>query len=295
MTFIRDVGSNDNVAVELMRAVESGRIKKAPDIQAAGKPICMTGGTTWGFLGYEADGENECRKAARLMLRSGANLIKLMATGGVVTHGSKPGAVQLSENELRAAIEEAHHLGYKACCHAESVEGAKNAIRAGIDCIEHGDELDDEAIQMMLERGVALDATVSTIYCIIDNADKTDAEFVEKSRECAEKCVDSFRKAYRAGVLCVLGSDCGTPCCFYDNSAYELIVMVEKGGLTPFEALSVGTINSAKVCGVEDMLGSVSVGKKAHFAVFEHNPVEDIRALSNCIMTIKSGEIIYQK
>lgn len=224
VTFARDVGDVHNVAIELREAIKSGRIKLAPDLQASGQPICMTGGTSWHKLGYEADGVDECRKAARLMLKNGADVVKLMGTGGVCTEGTKRGSIQLSEEE----------------------------IRAGVDIIEHGDNVDDKTVQMMVEHG--------TIY--------------------------------DAGVLCILGSNSGTQFCHHTDSLYEMVVMVENCGLTPAEALKIGTINSAVACDVDHILGSLTVGKKAHMVVFEENPLENIQVVMNPNMTIKNGEII---
>ncbi|MGN0734689.1 MAG: amidohydrolase family protein [Anaerovoracaceae bacterium] len=295
VTFVRDVGTHHKVAIELMHAIEDGKIKKAPDMQASGDGICMTGGTGWTFISIEADGEDGLRKAARQQLKNGANVLKLMATGGVLTKGTEPGAVQLSIEEMKAAIDEFHKVGYKTCCHAESAEGVKNAILAGIDCIEHGDELDDEAIQMMLEKNIPLDGTVSTIFFFLENKDKMEEEFVKKSEISKEKVLKSFKKAYEAGVLCALGTDCGCSFCKHTDTAYEMVILVEECGVKPFDALIIGTINSAKICGVEESLGSIEVGKKAYFAVFDENPVDDIRATLNCVMTVKNGEILYSK
>ena len=295
VTFIRDAGTQHKVAIELMQAVQAGKIKKSPDMQAAGDGLCMTGGTGWTFISVEADGVDGLRKAARQQLKNGANVLKLMATGGVLTKGTEPGAVQLSVEEMKAAIDEFHKVGYATCCHAESAQGVKNAILAGIDCIEHGDELDDEAIAMMLERNIPLDGTVSTIFFFLENKDKMEEEFVIKSEESKRKVLKSFKKAYEAGVLCGVGTDCGCSFCKHTDTAYEMVVFVEECGLTPFEALVTGTINSAKICGVEDSLGSITIGKKAHFAVFEEDPTQNIRATLNCVMTVKNGEILYER
>ncbi len=296
VTFIRDVGTADNIAIDLMHAVEDGRIVMAPDLQASGYAICMTGGCGWNFIGIECDSEDECRKAARLQLRSGANVIKLMATGGTLTHNAPPGCPQLTEKELRAAVEAAHNAGYTAVCHAESIEGTQNAIRAGMDCIEHGDRLDDETVQMMLEHGTWLDGTVSALHCIMRGKDKgLPEEFYQKAVEAEPLVYQSFKKAFDAGVPCAAGSDCGSSYCYHDESAIELVIMVEKCGITPMDAMVIGTINSARLCRVDDTLGSITVGKKAHLAVFEENPTENIRAAMDCCMTFKNGQLLWEK
>ena len=296
ITFARDVGDIHNIAVELREAIKSGRIKLAPDLQASGRAICMTGGTGWTRIGYEADGVDECRKAARMMLKDGADVVKLMGTGGVCTEGTKRGSIQLSEEELRAAVLEAHHVGAKACCHSQNIEGNQTAIRAGVDIIEHGDNVDDETVQMMVEHGTIYDATLASLKWIIEGSNKGASQAsVAKAKEAQRQCFQSFRKVYDAGVLCILGSDSGTQFCKHENALYEMVTMVEDCGLTPAEALKIGTINSAIACDVDHILGSITIGKKAHLAVFEENPLEKIRAVMNPMMTIKNGEIIWSR
>ena len=282
--FARDVGDVHNIAIELRDAIKAGRIRLAPDLQASGRAICMTGGTGWTRIGYEADGVDECRKAARLMLKSGADVIKLMGTGGVCTEGTKRGSIQLSEEELRAAVVEAHNVGAKACCHSQNIEGNQTAIRAGVDIIEHGDNVDDETVQMMVEHGTIYDATLASLKWIIEGGNKgvSPAALSKAFATSVFFAVDrfaSFRKVYDAGVLCILGSDSGTQFCRHADSLYEMVVMVEGCGLTPAEALKIGTINSAIACDVDHMLGSVTVGKKAHLVVFDENPLENIQAV----------------
>ena len=294
VTCIRDVGALYDIPMKLRDAVIRGDIEIAPDIQASGQPICMTGGTTWNFVGYQADGENECRKAARLMIRQGADWIKLMGSGGVSTHGVDPNSPQLSEEEMRATVIEAHNAGKKVCCHCQNIKSAQNAIRAGVDCIEHGHILDDETIQMMLDHGTWLDATLAAPYCIFHRAQASSKpDFVAKASRVLKHSQKDFIKAFRAGVPCAMATDCGTPSCLHDQTSMELILMVENCGLTPYEALEVGTINSAKLLGVEAKLGSIEVGKLATFAVFAKDPIADIHATENCLMTVKNGKILW--
>lgn len=294
VTYVRDVGALYDIPMKLRDAVIRGDIKIAPDIQASGQPICITGGTTWNFVGYQADGENECRKAARLMIRQGADWIKLMGSGGVSTHGVDPNSPQLSEEELRAAVTEAHNFGKKACCHCQNIKSAQNAIRAGVDCIEHGHILDDETIRMMLDHGTWLVATLAAPYCIYHRAQATSKpDFVEKASRVLKHSQKDFIKAYRAGVPCAMATDCGTPSCLHDQTSLELILMVENCGLSPYEALEIGTINSAKLLGVDKDLGSIEVGKLATFAVFAEDPIANIHATEKCRMTVKKGNILW--
>ena len=295
VTFARDVGDVHNIGVEMREAIKAGRVKLAPDLQASGRAICMTGGTGWTRIGYEADGVDECRKAARLMLKNGADVVKLMGTGGVCTEGTKRGSIQLSEEELRAAVTEAHHVGAKACCHSQNIEGNQIAIRAGVDIIEHGDNVDDETVQMMVEHGTIYDATLASLKWIIEGGNKgVSPAALAKAKEAQAQCCASFRKVYDAGVLCILGSDSGTQFCRHADSLYEMVVMVEDCGLTPAEALKIGTINSAIACDVDHILGSLTIGKKAHMVVLEENPLENIHAVMKPKMVFKNGEIVWR-
>lgn len=294
-TFVRDVGTHLNIAVEFANAVRKGKIMNSPDVIASANPICMTGGCCSHAFGYEADGEDQCRKATREMIKNGARWIKLMATGGVMTPGSIPGAPQLTQKEMEACVQEAHKAGIKVCVHAEGIEGTLNALRAGVDCIEHGDELNDECIELMLKNNVPLIGTVSTCDCILSNMIDKDEEIIQKSNESNLKNKASWTKAYKAGVLCGCGSDAGTAYTPFEQSYMEIVYLADNYGAGNYEALKMATINSAIICGVDDQLGTIEVGKKAHFALFKENPIEDINAISNCIMTVKNGEVLYQK
>jgi len=293
VVFVRDVGAWYNVAIDIRNKILSGDVKNAPDMIASGNPICMTGGTTWHLIGYQADGEDGVRTAARLMLRNGADFIKLMGTGGVITPGNKIEAPHFNEKELRAAVEEAHNAGVHATCHVHNNTGALNAIRAGVDCLEHGTALTDETIALMVEKNVALDATLAATYSIIRNS-KTE-EFTRKAKVAAASAVDTFKRAHNAGVLCISGTDCGTEGCMHQDSALELVLMVNLADIDPYEAFKIATYNSAKMMGVLDRLGSVTVGKEASFAVYENDPIANIEAVQDCCMTIKRGDILWTK
>lgn len=294
VTFIRDVGGTHYIDVDLRDAAIRGEIL-APEMQVSGRCICMTGGHGH-KSGREADGADECRKAAREQLKAGADWIKVMATGGVMTKGVEPGSSQLTEEELRAAIEEAHKAGAKTCTHAQGMEGIKNALRAGVDSIEHGFFMDDWCFCFMKEHNVFYVPTLAAPYWIKVNG--TEAGIAEYAVRKVEKTIDAhretFQKAHRAGVKIALGTDAGTPFNFHDKTAFEMVLMVQ-AGMTPMEAIQTGTINAAQLCGVEESLGSVTPGKKAHFAIFEKNPLDDIESVMDCAMTVMNGEIVYEK
>ena len=294
VTYVRDVGSADFIDIELREAVNDGRVQ-GPDMQVSGRCICMTGGHGWN-TGRQADGADECRKAAREMLRAGADWIKVMATGGVMTKGVEPGAEQLSVEEMTAIAEEAHKKGVRVCTHAQGNTGIKNALKAGIDCIEHGIYLDDESIGTMLKQGSWLVPTLCAPHFILKHGVKDGVpEYAVKKTEIVHDAhFASFQKAYKAGVKCACGTDAGTPYNPHNGTPNELILMV-KSGLTPMQAIETATINSAKLLNVSDSLGSVEVGKKAHFAIFDGDPSKDINDILKCRITVKNGEVVYKK
>jgi len=255
----------------------------------------MTGGHSWRYTGCstQVDGADAARKAAREMMRAGADGIKVIGTGGVMTKGVEPYSPQLTVEEMAAAIEECHKAGGKACSHAQGNTGIKNSIKAGVDSIEHGIYLDEESVQLMKENNVYFVPTLSALYWILQKPDHLPDYVVRKTREGEIPHKNSFKMAKEAGIKICMGTDSGTPNNGYDNSPFELVLMVEHG-MTPMEAMIASTMNSAELCNVDKTLGSITVGKRAHLAVFEGNPIEDINAIMNCIMTVKDGKIIYE-
>lgn len=294
VTYIRDAGAPNYIDVDLHAAQTAGKIL-APQMQTAGKCICMTGGHGYSS-GREADGPDDCRKAAREQLKAGANWIKVMATGGVMTKGVEPGSPQLTEDELRAAIEEAHKAGAKTFTHAQGMEGIKNALRAGVDSIEHGFYMDDWCFDFMKGHDVFFVPTLAAPYWIkhYGTAAGIPSYMVEKVERTMEAHKDTFHRAHKAGVKIALGTDAGTPFNRYDKTGFECVLMVENG-MTPMEAIRCGTINAAELLRVKDTHGSVTPGKRADFAVFEKNPLDDINAILDCAMTVLGGEIVFRK
>ena len=294
VTYIRDAGAPKYIDVDLHDAQLKGEIL-APEMQTACRCICMTGGHGHDS-GREADGPDDCRRAAREQLKAGANWIKVMATGGVMTKGVEPGSPQLTEEELRAAIEEAHKAGAKTFTHAQGMEGIKNALRAGVDSIEHGFFMDDWCFDFMKEHNVFFVPTLAAPYWIKKYG--TDAGIPDYMVKKVEKTIDAhqdtFRRAHKAGVKIALGTDAGTPFNKYDMTGFECILMVENG-MTPMEAIQGGTINAAELMDVQDTHGSITPGKKANFAVFEKSPLEDIHAILDCSMTVLGGDVVFEK
>ena len=294
VTYIRDAGSPHYIDIDLHEAQLRGDIV-APEMQTAGRCICMTGGHGHDN-GREADGPDDCRKAAREQLKAGATWIKVMATGGVMTKGVEPGSPQLTEEELRAATEEAHKAGAKSFTHAQGMTGIKNALRAGVDSIEHGFFMDDWCFDFMKEHNVFFVPTLAAPYWIKVNGTAAGIPdyMVRKVENTIEAHQDTFRRAHKAGVKIALGTDAGTPFNKYDLTCYECVLMVENG-MTPMEAIQCGTINAAELMSVDATHGSITPGKRANFAIFEEDPLEDIHALLNCAMTVIGGEVVFEK
>jgi len=245
----------------------------------SGQLICMTGGHGW-QVGLEVNGVDEVRRAAREQIKAGADIVKLMATGGVLTPGVEPGSEQLTEAELRAGVEEAHKAGKKTATHAMGTKGILNALRAGIDSIEHGVYLDDEAVALMIAKDVPLIPTLSVPYNIENKGIEAGipAFAVEKTLKVKPFHLESIRMAHAAGVRIAMGTDAGTPFNMHGENLGELKRLMECG-FSPMEAIEAGTRIAAEVLGLQQELGTVEEGKRADLILIEGNPLEDIEIL----------------
>lgn len=291
VTFFRDMGGANGVDLDIRDFVNKGLVE-GPNFLASGKVLTMTGGHGW-QMGRECDGVDEVRKAAREQLRAGADIIKIMATGGVMTPGVEPGSPQLTYEEIAVAVEEAHKAGKKTATHAQGTTGIKNAVRAGIDSVEHGIFLDDEVIQMMVERGTYLVPTLVAPYFIVVNGVEKGipAYAVEKSKRVMDSHVKSFQKALKAGVKIAMGTDAGTPFNLHDKSAYELKLMVE-AGMTPMQAIVAATKTASELLGIDADYGTLEEGKFADFIVLGEDPLENIETLLQVEEVYKHGKLV---
>lgn len=289
VTYVRDMGAPNYIDIDIRNAVKEGLID-GTRLLVSGKVVTMTGGHGWQH-GRECDGVDEVRKAAREQLKAGADLVKIMATGGVMTPGVEPGSPQLSKEEIEAAVIEAHNAGKKTASHAQGEAGIKNAVLAGIDSIEHGIFLTDEIIEMMLERGTYLVPTLAAPYFIIENGEEAGipAFMVEKSKRVGEFHIRSFQKAKEAGVKIAMGTDGGTPFNLHTKSAFELKLMVEHG-MTPMEAIIASTKSAAELLGIDKNYGTLEKGKAADFIVLKENPLTNIETLLDVQQVYKDGK-----
>ena len=277
-TTIRDCGSRGGIDFSLRAAAQQG-LCETPRLVLSGLMICMTGGHGW-VLGMEADGPDGLRRAARAQIKAGADNIKLIASGGILSPGMEIGAPQFTVEEMTAAVEEAHSAGKSACAHAHGTNAIKNAIRAGVDSVEHGYLIDDEGIQMMLDRGTYLIATSAAVRntAKAGTTAGVPAHAVEKARAAIERHIDGFKRAYKAGVKMAMGTDSGVPFTDHGNNADELIYLVEMG-VPPMEAIQIATLRSAELLRMADRIGSLDAGKQADFIVVDGDPLADISIL----------------
>ncbi len=291
VTTIRDVGGPAGIDIALMRMQERGEIV-GPRMFASGRVVTMTGGHGWMLMGREVDGPAEARKAAREQLKAGARHIKVMATGGMMTPGQRAGAPQLTTEEMAAAIEEAHKAGFKTGAHVESAEGARNAVLAGVDSVEHGHGMDQAVVDLMVERGTALVPTILSDVAINEGgvARGIPAFVVEKCRPMFESLLRALDLARRAGVRIVAGNDGGAPFVHCGDIAGELEQYV-KYGMTPLEALRSATLNTAQLFGLSDA-GRLDVGCVADLVAVVGDPLAQIAALRQVRWVVQAGKII---
>ena len=295
VTTVRDMGGVDGIDLGLKKAINSGLIP-GPRMQVSGRLICMTGGHGW-RIGLEADGPDEVRRAAREQIKAGADNVKLMATGGVMTPGVLPGSEQFTEAEMRAGVEEAHKAGKKTATHAMGTRGILNALRAGIDSIEHGVYLDEEAVAFMVGHKVPFIPTISALYHIEAKgvAAGIPDYAVEKALMVKPHHQESVRMAREAGVLVAAGTDAGTPFNLHGQNLTEIKLLVEYGGFSSMAAIEAGTRVSAQVMGLENELGTIEEGKEADLIMVAGNPLDNIDLLlekESIRLVMQSGNIV---
>ena len=291
ITAIRNLGTRYNVDIGYRNAVSAGAIE-GPRVFAAGSPIVMTGGHGH-VMAIEADGCDEVRKAARSQLKAGADLLKVMATGGVLTKGNEPGATQFSEEELRCVCQEAEKVSKTTAAHTIGTEGIKNAIRAGVTTIEHAYLLDEEAVELMLKKGTYLVPTLLAPRLILDKPGTVPDYMISKVQKIIEDHKVSFQMAHQAGVPIAAGTDAGTPFNLPGLLVDELRLMIEYG-MTPYEAIHSATLAAAKAVKMEHELGSIENGKKADLIIVNGDPLEGIECLREPVYVFINGRLLYK-
>jgi imidazolonepropionase-like amidohydrolase len=279
VTTVRDLGAADRLNIDLGKAVEAGEVE-GPRVLAAGMGVTMSGGHGHGFIAREADGPDEVRKAVREEIRAGASAIKLFASGGVLTPGVNPRSPAFTREELTAGVEEATKAFRTVAAHAQSTEGIKNAVAAGVSSIEHGVWLDEEAIAMMIERGAYLVPTLTAPYHIAHGADAGIPEYaVEKGQAVLEDHIASYERALEAGVKVAMGTDQGTPLNRPGENAQEAVRMADHG-LPPGAALLAASGWAADLLELDEETGRLRVGLAADIVRLTEDPLTDIRCLT---------------
>ena len=290
-TTVRDAGAYNDCVISTRKAVELGIIP-GPRILTAGVWITQTGGpcdTDWPshlpsqvFHNATADGVEGVRKAVRERFRAGSDFIKIFTTGDVYSRGTGPDVRRFTIEEIRTIVDEAHAVRRKVAAHAEGVEGIKNAARAGVDTIEHGIYLDDEACQIMKQNNIILVPTLVVLRNIVAEGIEAGMlpEAVRKGKEAGDAHFAGFRRAHEAGVKVATGSDAFMGICRHGENARELEMMVE-AGLTPMEAIIASTKTGAEALGLEDQIGTLEVGKTADMVIVDGNPLRDITILQD--------------
>ncbi|AUV82630.1 amidohydrolase family protein [Salinigranum rubrum] len=286
VTGVRAMGAA-GVDLHLKRAVERGDVP-GPRMVANGRSITVTGGHGH-HLGREIDGPVDARKAVREQVKRGADFIKFMTTGGVTTPGTDPDTVALTDDELDALVDETHRHGLHAATHVHGAEGAKAAALAGVDTIEHGTFLDEEAIELMLSEEVTLVPTLSAPYYIVRNVEWATPDTARKTEHIYERHIDSFARAVEAGVTIAGGTDAGTPFNDHGANAAEVTFMIEHG-LSPRAAIEAMTETAARTVGLDDC-GTLDEGAHADLLVIQGDPLEDSTRLNAPEAVLFGGEL----
>lgn len=295
-TTVRKLGAWYFIDVAIGHAVEEG-IEVSPRVVPAGYQISMTGGhgddTGWPPGVFEtgpeqgvADGLEALLRAVRYQLKHGARVIKVMATAGVLSLETTPDARQFSDEELRTVVEEAHRDQVKVAAHAHGLAGILAAVRAGVDSIEHGSQIDEEAVRLMKEHGTYL---VPTAWANTGGLDMSGQppEVVEKGRRIAEQARKSLRLAIREGVPIAYGTDAGVfP---HGLNANDFPVLVE-AGMSPLEAIRSATLRAADLLGVDDR-GALEPGLLADVVAVPGNPLEDVTVLGKVSFVMQGGKV----
>ncbi len=303
-TSVRDMGGS-GVNISLRNAINKGIII-GPRVFTAGKSIATTGGHADPTNGYSrklmgdpgpvdgvANGPDECRKAVRQRYKDGSDLIKITATGGVLSVAKDGSSPQFTEEEIKAIVETAKDYGMKVAVHAHGAEGMKRAIRAGVNSIEHGTLMDDEAIALFKQYGTYYVPTLTAGKAVADSA-KIPGYYnplvTPKALAIGPQLQNTFTKAYKAGVKIVFGTDAGVY--MHGLNWKEFGYMIE-AGMPAMEAIKAATINAADLLGMKDQLGSIEAGKLADIVAVDGDPLKDSKVFEKVVFVMKDG-VVYK-
>ncbi len=300
-TTIRNVGAPNFDDMALRKAVNEGNVI-GPRMQNAGHAIGITGGhcDENGFrpglmdgnpmLGI-ADGADQIRAAVRYQAKYGADVIKMCATGGVLSEGDAVGVQQYTYEEMKALVDEATKLERKVAAHAHGTEGIKTAVRAGVASIEHGSFLDEEGARLMVQHGTYLVPTLSAGEAAAHAADVGILKGLraQKARAAAAAMKNAVKIAVKDGVPIALGTDAGVGA--HGTNGHEFTLMVEWGGMTPMQSIVAGTMSGAKLLGWDKQIGSLATGKWADIVAVPGDPLQDIHVMEHPVFVMKNGYV----
>jgi len=305
-TTVRDLGDSEGLNISLKRAINSGAIR-GPRMFTAGRFVATTGGHGDPSNGYSRElrrlkgtpgpeegvvnGPEEARQAVRARYKEGADLIKVTATGGVLSQAASGMNAQYTEEELKAIVATAKDYGFRVAAHAHGAEGMKRALRAGLDSIEHGTFMDDETIALFKKTGAWYVPTISAGRYVADRAKEPEyySPLVRpKAAAIGPQIQGTFARAYKAGVKIAFGTDAGVfP---HGENAKEFAYMVE-GGMPALEAIRAATLNAASLLGQSNRLGSLEPGFAADIVAVSGDPLQDIKLLQNVRFVMKEGVV----
>ena len=299
-TTVRDLGSyRALVDVALRDAINRGDVV-GPRMYVAGAYVTITGGAgavtgfapdvtlPWDLRFGNANSPDEVRERIRALAGQRVDVIKVFATGAVLTHNSNPSGREATPEELAAAVDEARNFGLKVAVHAHGADGIKAAVRAGAASIEHGTLMDDEGRMLMKQHGTFLVPTLEVRDCVGGNYPP---EFVAKANQIMTAQLQNFRKAVNAGVKIAFGTDIGV--CPFGQNAREFSLMVQNG-MTPMQAIQSATVAGADLLGISDKVGSIKKGKLADLIAVRGNPLTDVHLLEDVSFVMKQG-VIYKQ
>ncbi len=304
-TTVRDVGVYRALNDVAMRDAIAGGYIEGPRMYVAGAYVTITGGAgamtgmapditlPWNLHYGEANSPWEVRQKIRQLVHDGADHIKVLSSGAVLTHGSNPKSQEFTMEELQAAVDEASRFGLRVEAHAHSPEGIKNAIRAGVASVEHATMIDDEGIALAKARGTYLDMDIYDEECIQEagRQGSMPKDFLQHDAELGELHRQNFRKAVKAGVKLSFGTDAGV--CDYDQGVKQFAFMV-KYGMTPMQAIQSATTGAADLLGHSDVVGSIKPGRYADVIAVAGDPLQDISALEHVQFVMKDGKVYKQ-
>ena len=304
-TTVRDLGGS-GVNISLRNAINK-KLIKGPRIFTAGKSIATTGGHADPTNGYRKDlmgdpgpaqgvinGEADARQAVRQRYKEGSDLIKITASGGVLSVAKSGENPQFTEEEIKAIVHTAEDYGFKVAAHCHGAEAMKRAVRAGVHSIEHGTLMDDEVMKLMKEHGTYYVPTITAGKAVADSAKKPGYYpdlVTPKALAIGPKIQNTFAKAYKQGVKIAFGTDAGV---YAHGKNWLEFVYMHEAGMPAMAAIQSATLSAADLLGVTDIIGSIETGKLADIIAVDGDPMKDIQAMGRVKFVMKDG-VVYKE